>query len=79
MAGPIWEDGCFDDRRDEDHGRREPVSETDVCGDEHAERSAERSVRKQVLRPSQRKEMAEAAAKRHGVSIAHRYRAFRAG
>lgn len=54
----------------EEHGRREPSAEEDVCRAEHAKRSPEGSSWKKALRLSQRKEMAtQAMASRRLASI----------
>src|ERR1700742_2293223 len=76
MAGEIWGDGRLDDLADEGDLGREPPVEEDVCRAEHAERTTQGGFRKKIDRPSQRREMAEAAVARRGVSIALACRTF---
>lgn len=76
MAGEVWRHGRVDGQPNESDGRREPSPEAHVCGPEHAERSVEGSPWKKVDRPSQRREMAETAVERRGVSIVLACRSF---
>src|SRR4051812_19129998 len=76
MAGAVGRHGRLDGGPDEEYGGREPAAEEDVCGTEHAERSAEGSAWKKALRPSQRKEMAMQAVQNHNTSVALACRTF---
>ncbi|CCG43001.1 hypothetical protein PHAMO_540001 [Magnetospirillum molischianum DSM 120] len=76
MAGEIRRHGRLDDLGDEGAGGREPAAEEDVRRAQHAKRIAEGGSRKKITRPSQRREMAETAVARRGISIALACRTF---
>ena len=68
---PRWSE----DNGERDRGR-EPPPEAHVCRPEHAKRPVKGSPWKKVTGPSQRREMAETAVERRGVSIALACRTF---
>ena len=76
MAGQVWRHGCVDDQPDEAARRRKPTVEADVCRFIDAKRTDQRGSRKKIDRPAQRRELAEKAVAKQGVSIALACRAF---
>jgi len=69
MAFQIWWHGCVADLAHEGAGRGKQTPEENVCREEHAGRLIEGSTWKKVVRPSQRKEMAQWAVQHRSISI----------